>query len=314
MRKIECFKIRVLEDNGDHIWEIGHQRPIHDILCDHFPFKLNPIVIVADPFLFVYGDKLFLFYEMKRNYSPGVICMTSTRNLKDWTEPIVVLKEDFHLSYPYVFEDGGDVYMIPETSEVGDIRLYKADNKLLSSFSFYKVLVRHDITKGEIGFSDSSVHIIEGRYYLFSTIEQIGNNVLYLFSSDRLDGIYLPHPSSPICESKKYGRNGGGIIKHNELLYRVTQDCVKRYGDNIHLFAIDELSSITYKEHLFKESMVPIELPFHKEGGHHYNFVRYLGKYVTVTDSKEYNTYLFSRIIHKTICVLKEVIKYKMHE
>ncbi len=89
---------------------------------------------------------------------------------------------------------------------------------------------------------------------------------------------------------------------------------MKRYGDNIHLFAIDELSSITYKEHLFKESMVPIELPFHKEGGHHYNFVRYLGKYVAFTDSKEYNTYLFSRIIHKTICVLKEVIKYKMHE
>lgn len=311
MRKIECFKIRVLEDKGDHIWEIENQRPIHDILCDHFPFKLNPIIIAADPFLFVYGDRLFLFYEMKRNYSPGVICMTSTRNLKDWTDPVVVLKEEFHLSYPYVFENGGNVYMIPETSEVGDIRLYKADNNKLNSFSICNTLVHRDVTEGEIGFVDSSVFKKDGNYYLFTTIEQNGNNVLFLYTSDRLDCTFLQHPSSPICESMKYGRNGGGVIEHKGLLYRVAQDCEKRYGDNIHLFAIDELSSISYKEHIVKESMVPINIPFHKEGGHHYNFVRYLEKYVIVTDSKEYNTYLFSRIIHKTICILKEVVKCK---
>ena len=305
MRKIECFKIRVLEDNGDHIWEIDHQRPIHDILCDHFLFKLNPIVIVADPFLFVYEDKLFLFYEMKRNYSPGVICMISTRNLKDWTNPIVVLKEEFHLSYPYVFEDGGDVYMIPETSEVGNIRLYKADNNKLSSFSICNTLIHREVTEGEIGFVDSSVFKKDGCYYLFTTIEQNGKNVLYLYFSDRLDGTYIQHPSSPICESMKYGRNGGGVINHKGLLYRVAQDCEKRYGDNIHVLAIDELSSISYKEHLFKESIVPTKLPFHKEGGHHFNYVRYLDKYITVTDSKEYNTFLFSRIVHKSTSFFK---------
>lgn len=305
MRKIECFKIRVLEDNGDHIWEIDHQRPIHDILCDHFLFKLNPIVIVADPFLFVYEDKLFLFYEMKRNYSPGVICMISTRNLKDWTNPIVVLKEEFHLSYPYVFEDGGDVYMIPETSEVGNIRLYKADNNKLSSFSICNTLIHREVTEGEIGFVDSSVFKKDGCYYLFTTIEQNGKNVLYLYFSDRLDGTYIQHPSSPICESMKYGRNGGGVINHKGLLYRVAQDCEKRYGDNIHVLAIDELSSISYKEHLFKESIVPTKLPFHKEGGHHFNYVRYLDNYITVTDSKEYNTFLFSRIVHKSTSFFK---------
>ena len=305
MRKIECFKIRVLEDNGDHIWEIDHQRPIHDILCDHFLFKLNPIVIVADPFLFVYEDKLFLFYEMKRNYSPGVICMISTRNLKDWTNPIVVLKEEFHLSYPYVFEDGGDVYMIPETSEVGNIRLYKADNNKLSSFSICNTLIHREVTEGEIGFVDSSVFKKDGCYYLFTTIEQNGKNVLYQYFSDRLDGTYIQHPSSPICESMKYGRNGGGVINHKGLLYRVAQDCEKRYGDNIHVLAIDELSSISYKEHLFKESIVPTKLPFHKEGGHHFNYVRYLDKYITVTDSKEYNTFLFSRIVHKSTSFFK---------
>ena len=140
MRKIECFKIRILEDNGDHIWEIGHQRPIHDIVCDHFSSSLNPVTIVADPFLFVYQDKLFLFYEKKRNYSPGVICMTCTEDLTHWSNSVVVLEEHFHLSYPYVFEEKGNVYMIPETSAVGDIRLYKAyNNEVETDLIFEKV-------------------------------------------------------------------------------------------------------------------------------------------------------------------------------
>lgn len=307
MRKIECFKIRILEDNGDHIWDIGCQRPIHDIICDHISFKLNPVVIVADPFLFVNGDRLYLFYEMKRNYSSGVICMTYTYNLKDWSDPVVILKEPFHLSYPRVFEDGGNIYMIPETGEVGDIRLYKADNNQLDSFSLHRTLVHYKVNRGEIGYVDSSVYKKDGYYYLFSTIEQNGQNLLYLFSSDRLEGIYLPHPSSPICESVKYGRNGGGIIEFEGSLYRVAQDCGKRYGDNVHLFVIKELTPTSYKEHLIKESMIPSQIPFYKEGGHHFNFVKFMDKYIIATDSKEYNTYMFSRIIHKSLLVLSEV-------
>lgn len=308
MRKIECFKIRILEDNGDHIWEIGHQRPIHDIVCDHFSSSLNPVTIVADPFLFVYQDKLFLFYEKKRNYSPGVICMTYTEDLNHWSAPVVVLKEDFHLSYPYVFEEKGNVYMIPETSAVGDIRLYKADNNMLSSFSLSRTLVHHDVAEGETGFADSSVFKKDGRYYLFSSIEQNGHNVLYLFVSDRLEGPYLPHPSSPVSESMKYGRNGGAVIEHKGLLYRVAQDCEKRYGDDLHLFTIDELSPLAYKEHLKKESMIPRNLTYYKEGGHQYNFVRYKEKYIVATDSKEYNSFTVCRILHKTLCILASIV------
>ena len=37
----------------------------------------------------------------------------------------VVLEENFHLSFPFVFEDSGNLYMIPETAENQQIRLYE---------------------------------------------------------------------------------------------------------------------------------------------------------------------------------------------
>ena len=105
----------------------------------------------------------------------------------------------------------------------------------------------------------------------------------------------------------KYGRNGGGIIDHNGLLYRVAQDCEIRYGDDLHLFVVDELSPLSYKEHLIKESMIPRDLTYYKEGGHQFNFVGFKGKYLVATDSKEYNSFAICRMIHKTICIFDSV-------
>lgn len=36
-----------------------------------------------------------------------------------------VLNENFHLSYPNVFEYDGSIYMLPETFESNQLRLYK---------------------------------------------------------------------------------------------------------------------------------------------------------------------------------------------
>ena len=314
MRKIECFKIRILESDLTHRWDISSQKPLKDILCEKFSLSLNPVTIVADPFLFVYGDRLYLFYEMKRNYSPGVICMISTNDLIKWTESTIVLEENYHLSYPFVFEDGGSVYMIPETSDVGDIRLYKADNKNLSHFSYYRTLVEKDVTESEIGYADSSIYVNDGIYYLVSSIEKGKQNILYLFTSKKLEGPYKEHVCSPICVSSKYGRNGGSFIKDDSgNLYRIAQDCEKRYGDNIHVFLIDNLSSCKYDEHLLKSYLIPLNLPFYKEGGHQLNMVMYKNKMIIATDAKEYHSYTIPRLLHKSVILLKSFVRRLSH-
>lgn len=307
MNTIECFKIRIIERLGFDPWDIDSSKVLHEILCDGTSFNINPIIICADPFLFVDANTLFLFYEEKRLRTPGILRMICTTDLKKWSKPITVLEEPFHLSYPCVFEDNGHVYMIPETCAAGEVRLYKADNKELTSFSQDCVLLKHDDKDNiiEIDFSDSSVlKYNDGKYYLMTTLCKDGENQLYLYVSDSLKGPYCEHPMSPVCKSQKYGRNAGCMFKYDGHIYRVAQDCEKRYGDNIHLFEVTELSEREYSETLIKENLLNTSIPFYAEGGHQFNMVDFNGKTIVATDAKEYQPYLFNRIIGK----LKNII------
>ena len=309
MRKIECFKIRLLAGQMSDTWDVKKLRPIHEICNNRHPLSLNPVVIVADPFLFVHQDRLFLFYEEKRNYSNGILRMTCTEDLMEWTEPVTVLEEPFHLSYPFVFEENGVVYMIPETSDIGDIRLYKADNDALTHFSHYQTLVSKDVVNIEIGYADSSVFKKEGTYYLITSMERQRINYLYLFTSDSLEGPYKEHPMSPVSISAKYGRNGGSLLEWEGGIYRVAQDCELRYGDNVHLFQIDEMTTTSYKEHITKSSLIPTDDPFYQEGGHQFNFVDFKGHRIVATDAKEYRYYRPYRLLHKSGLILRKLFK-----
>lgn len=78
MKKIECFKIQILQSNDSKIFKINNKKIIYRINCDRYKFLKEPNVIFADPFLFVYKDCLYLFYERKSLYHPGVISMVYT--------------------------------------------------------------------------------------------------------------------------------------------------------------------------------------------------------------------------------------------
>lgn len=302
MNLIECFKIRLLELSVEESL-ITFGEKSKEILT--IPFdkdgKSNPIIIVADPFLFVYRDELYLFYEEKRLYSPGILRMMRTKDLKDWTDPVTVLQESFHLSYPFVFKTDGHVYMIPETCNAEEVRLYQADNDELTHFSQTGVLLGH-FQKNEqitINYSDSSVLKKAGMFYLMTTLEIDNKNQLLLYISDNLQGPYKEHPSSPVCMSKKYGRNAGSLIQYDGKLYRVAQDCENRYGDNVHLFEIEEMTESNYEEHVVKEKLLNTSIPFYKEGGHQLNMVRFNNKTIIATDAKEYHSFLVTRTINK---------------
>ena len=67
------------------------------------------------------------------------------------------------------------------------------------------------------------------------------------------------------------------------------------------------VDSLTYAAnfHTLNKALENPNLVFYKEGGHQYNFMRYKEKYIIATDSKEYNSYMICRIIHKSLCLLK---------
>lgn len=294
MNKIECFKIQLFTI------ENGKAQSILQIQNDRNSVFREPTIIVADPFLFVHNDTLFLFYEQKKLRHNGTIMMMRTADLEHWSEPVEVLREPFHLSYPWVFEKDGHIYMIPETCGDKSVRLYEAKNSELTKFRFVKKLLEQKTDdENEISFSDSSIVMRDGIYYLFTTVINNGVNQLHLFYSDEFMGQYKEHPKSPVCVSKKYGRNAGCLIEHNNELFRLAQDCENGYGDNVHILKVKELSLDDYTEEAVKENVLDGSDKFYRYGGHQLNIAEFKGKTVIATDAKEYHRFIINRLLQK---------------
>ena len=298
---IGSFKIRVLESKSeDSIFDISNHHIVKELTPDFG--IVNPTIILADPFLYSSGDRLFLFYESKRLFSPGVIKMCSTEDLVHWSDAITVLSEPFHLSFPNVFFDNGKVYMLPEACETGSIRLYVSNDETLSSFRFCKTLVEvPPFNIDETSFVDSTILHWGEKYYLFTTIQKEDVFQLLLYCADNLLGEYKYLQISPLISDNRYGRNAGSIFYHGNDLFRVSQDCSNHYGDNVSIHRITTLSEVDYQEIIVKENLFNRNERFYRNGGHQFNYVRYKGKDIIATDAKEYHSYLVSRIVRKII-------------
>lgn len=249
-------------------------------------WKPKPRRFQADSFLFVKGGELYLFYELQNWDDPGCIAMMKTRDLKTWTEPQIVLQESFHLSFPYVFEDNGSIYMIPESQENDSIRLYRANDDL-TSFTLVRTLLQQKKKNGiHFNYNDSHIYIKGGYYYLFTSYQKdwMYYQELYM-TDDLLKGEFLKHPCSPICVDNEYGRNAGSLIDFDGKLLRVTQDCHLDYGDNISLIEVLTLDEKAYEERLYCRNVFPKNSIF-VDGGHQLNIARFHGLYVYATDYK----------------------------
>src|SRR5437667_3709707 len=80
----------------------------------------------ADPFLFTRKGKPYIFFEEFDDDGQGAICCTEIQADGAPGEPQRVLTRNYHLSYPFVFEWRGGVYLLPETWGNGTIEVYAA--------------------------------------------------------------------------------------------------------------------------------------------------------------------------------------------
>lgn len=307
-----CFKIQLLQfsDKKD-IFDISKGKSVIRINANNPYIKLNPVMIEADPFLFVKDNKLFLFYESKLMKDPGVIKMIYTTDLIHWSKPTVALKESCHLSFPWVFEYKDKVYMIPEAGTTNSIRLYEACDDSLRHFKFvHTMLHAPEDVKITVGYADSCLHQRNGKFFLFTQLVYEDKiNTLELYMADSLLGEYIQHPLSPIQHNQKLGRNAGALMEYDGKLLRFSQDCTKYYGENVHINEITKLSPTEYEEHIVLENIIPRHIPFYKDGGHQFNAVEFKGKWIVATDAQEHHRLLGQRIVNK---ILKSIMKKRI--
>ena len=88
----------------------------------------NPIGrSLADPFIYEKDNEHFIFVEdLFFSDNKGRISVIRVEDEK-YEFLGVVLEESFHLSFPFIFDHDGEVFMVPETHQSNDIRLYRCE-------------------------------------------------------------------------------------------------------------------------------------------------------------------------------------------
>lgn len=232
-------------------------------------------LFVADPFVVRDRDEWLLFFEVfNHKLSRGEIAFARSKDGYNWQYQQIVLKESFHLSYPYVFEFESSWYMIPESCEANSVRLYRAA-EFPDRWEFVsEILVGHR-------FVDASILHCDDLWWLFVGIESAYGaacNTLNLYYADRLDGEWQEHPMSPVVEdSLEISRPAGRIRKIDDRLIRFAQDCTVTYGHNVRAIQIETLTKAEYREakiqpddnYLFELGT----MPHNRIGMHHLDFV-----------------------------------------
>jgi hypothetical protein len=202
----------------------------------------------ADPFLYEREGKTYLFFEDLR-YSEGraliSYCELSPEG-KPGT-PVEVLRRPYHLSYPFLFEENGNIYMIPETKENRTVELYRATS-FPTEWALEAVLLEN------IHAVDATIHKSEGKYWMFagisngrfSTCDELG-----IFFSDALTGPWTPHPANPVVSDVRRARPAGALFRNGDRLIRPSQDCAKAYGYAIVFSEVLTLTETEYEERPF---------------------------------------------------------------
>ncbi len=215
---------------------------------------------VADPFIISHDSKLYMFFEiLDKSSGKGIIGLATSTNGENWAYDQAVLKETYHLSYPYVFKYNNNFYMIPESSEANNVLLYRAEN-----FP-YKWKVVNELIEGK--YVDSSIFKYQGKWWMYAG----RSGRLHLFYSDKLEEGWVEHPKSPLI-SNNYNitRPGGRVIVDKENIYRYTQDGQPNYGSAVRVFKITCLSEKEYEEEVLSITLSGSkkELDWNKDGMH----------------------------------------------
>ncbi len=222
----------------------------------------------ADPFVINYQDRTicfvedFFFSESKGKISAIEIFETGYKYLD------IVLEENFHLSYPYLFVENGNLYMIPETSEVNQIRLYQSIN-FPTRWELKEVLMEGVSAVDTVVFKNKNL------WYMLTNICSSGiddhSSELHIFYSERFDSQeWKPiKKSNPIIFDSLKARNGG-FFELNNNQYRVNQvQDFSHYGKCFEVNLITDISVENYKE----EKILEINPSFLDNiiSTHHYN-------------------------------------------
>ena len=200
---------------------------------------------LADPFPFRHEGQDFIFVEQYLySKNKGCIAVVTTDRNGAASAPQIVLEEPHHLSYPFVFEHAGQIWMIPESGAAGNVSLYRAE-----AFP-YRWTREACLIEGIEGYDVTPLRH-EGGFWFFVSPRLWRSSswdVLSLYYADSLTGPWKPHAAKPVLIDAALSRPAGAIIRRDGRILRPVQDCARGYGGAVTFCRINELGASEFAQ------------------------------------------------------------------
>lgn len=203
----------------------------------------------ADPFLFDHHGQEYLFVEdFDHRVGRAHISVVEMDEGGPRGVPRAVLRHEVHLSYPFVLEHRGQVWMIPETSGAGRIEIYRATR-------FPDTWEREAVLVDDVIASDATPLYHQGRWWLFATVRNGGSysDHLHLWTAPDLLGPWTPHPGNPVLVDIASARPAGRFLAQDGKLLRPTQDGRGGYGAALNLMEVTRLDDRGFEQRLVSQ-------------------------------------------------------------
>lgn len=210
--------------------------------------KNPPNRYLADPFVIYKNNKHFCFVEDYSYKNKKAHISVYEINKKNYKNLGIAINEDFHLSYPFIFKDGKNLYMCPETNQKKDIRIYKCTNFPLK-WKLEKILIKN------ISAVDTNIFYYDRKWWILTNLcsgnlNKFENELHLFFNKNLISSNWKSHKNNPIIFDPTKARNGG-FIKDNGEFYRIFQkQGFNSYGESIGVTKINKLSKDEYGESL----------------------------------------------------------------
>jgi hypothetical protein len=214
-------------------------------------FLADPFVVSRDGMTCVFAED-FVYRTSKGHISVFDISQGGARELG------TAVTENFHLSFPYLFEFNGTLYMCPESCAAKQIRVYECVRFPLE----WKLSV---ISMRDVSAVDSMIFQENDLWWLLtniSTTEPAEHCAeLHLFyAATPLTEHWEPHKLNPILFDPQRARNGG-LLRDDRGLIRVSQtQNFQSYGASANLNRITRITREEYAEELVS-SITPTFMP-----------------------------------------------------
>jgi len=212
----------------------------------------------ADPFPLERAGRHYIFFE-EFMFATGRAHINAVEVHRDGSrsEPVKVLQRPYHLSYPLLVEDGGELYMIPESGANRTVEIYRC-MRFPDEWRLEKVLLRG------APFVDATLHRTAEAWWMFVNAGPDGaelHDELHIYTADSLLGEWRPHAANPVKSDVRSARPAGRLYESGGALYRPAQICAPLYGAGISINRVLRLSQEEYVER--EEQRI---LPMHPAG------------------------------------------------